>query len=159
MKFRYTLLLISGFLILHGCSRDCGRVDHGTFSATFFNEEKEKLPNLEVAVYVIGSGTFTNHDDKVDELTSLEMIHDYYGAPLAETDENGHLDMDVQEDVTSSCDAPDHTYDNSFESIVVFYECAGGDLKYQEFIRYNNMEFVNKVNEVDSVFIAGDCLP
>jgi hypothetical protein len=142
---------------LDGCFNECSRVDYGSVRATFFNERKEKLPNIEIAIYPIRFRTFENshHPD----LTSLAMVRDYYGAQIFKTDGTGNLDITVSdEDGTSSCDGPRKTFDNAFNSIVLFYMCGSAGLKHQEFISGDGLLLVGSVNEIDSVFIKSDCL-
>jgi hypothetical protein len=108
-----------------------------------------------VAVHPIKRSSFYYNPS----LTSIQAVKDYYGAKIIETNELGQIDILVaHSDGTTSCDGPRETYDNIFESVVLFYECAAGELKYQEFSKTNGLFVAGSINKVDSVFIGSDCL-
>jgi hypothetical protein len=157
MKNARVLLIILASSILDGCFSDCTRVDYGKFRAGLYNEQKEALPNLTVAVYPIKFRTFVNPNS---DLTSLAMVEDYYGVQIVETEGNGYLDIQVNDvDGTSSCDGPRETFDNAFQSIVLFYECDGGGINFQEYVRDDGrLVFSNSINQIDSAFVGSDCI-
>ncbi|MEO7992334.1 MAG: hypothetical protein ABI663_22480 [Chryseolinea sp.] len=157
MKKLYISFFAVFSILLDGCLSECRTVDYGRFQATFYNERRETLSSITIAVYPLRFGIFNNHYNS--NLTSLAMVKDYYGAQILETDEKGYLDIQVNEDDgTSSCDGPRETFDNGFQSIVIFYQCDDGIMKHQEYMLDNGLTFRNSVNQIDSAFIDSGCI-
>jgi hypothetical protein len=155
MKKQFTLTLLLCSLLLTQCISDCGRTDFGNVLLLVFDSEGEELAGLDIAVYPIKYATF----DMNDEVTTLEEASDYYGAEITQTDEAGRVELEVgYTDGATSCDGKRKTYDNSFESVIIFYECAAGALRYQEFTAANGLQFINSTNQIDAVVIESDCL-